>query len=153
MEQSSVHWEPGDDEQLLPGNQTQAFEDILTIPVLKEQLEIHKEVRPTRVVRIQKSVHSENASVLEDLAVEAVDIERIRMDMFVDAPPSVRIEGEVTVIPVLEEVAVVTKRLRLVEEIRITKRRSSVPYEETIPLRTETVAVERIAHANTGSEV
>jgi stress response protein YsnF len=151
MKQSGVEFGSGE-ANTLPEMQTQALEGTLTIPVLEEKLEFHKEVRPTSVVRIHKSVHSENASILENLAVEAVDIERIRKDVFVDTAPAIRMEGEVTVIPVLEEVAVITKRLRLVEEIRITKRRSSQPYEETIPLRTETVVVERIAHSNTCSE-
>jgi stress response protein YsnF len=55
----------------------------------------------------------------------------------------VRLEGNTTIIPVVEEVVVVEKRLILVEEIHIT--RDSTVRTEEIPvlLRKEHAAIER----------
>ena len=52
-------------------------------------------------------------------------------------------EGATLVIPVLEEVLVVQKRVRLKEEIRITAHARSEPVSSTVVLRTEQAAVER----------
>ncbi|AIE84109.1 DUF2382 domain-containing protein [Fimbriimonas ginsengisoli] len=59
--------------------------------------------------------------------VEDVEIERVPMDEILDTAPEVRQEGDVTIIPVVEEFLVVQRKLRLKEEIRVTKTRRSVP--------------------------
>jgi stress response protein YsnF len=48
------------------------------------------------------------------------------------------------IIPVLEEVLVVEKRLMLREEVRITRRRSEVHETQEVMLRSESVSVERL---------
>ncbi len=113
------------------------------IPVVREEAEIHKAVQKTGSVRIQKTVHEKEEKIRETLLVETAEIERVPKNLLVDTMPSVRTEGEVTVIPVVEEVLVMTKRLRLVEELRVTKRRSAVEHEETVTLLSEEVTVER----------
>jgi stress response protein YsnF len=47
------------------------------------------------------------------------------------------------VVPVLEEVLVVQKQLRLKEEVRITRHRREAHAPQTIVLRSEEVEVER----------
>ncbi|MGI4789010.1 MAG: DUF2382 domain-containing protein [Janthinobacterium lividum] len=48
-----------------------------------------------------------------------VDLSRVEINEFVENPPPVRYEGNVMIIPILEEVLVVEKRLRLKEEVYI----------------------------------
>ena len=48
------------------------------------------------------------------------------------------------IIPVMEEVPVVEKRLRLKEELRVTKRQIITQRNEPMRLRTEEVHVERM---------
>ena len=50
-------------------------------------------------------------------------VERVPVDQFVDEAPQVRTEGDVTIIPVLEERYVLEKRLVLVEELHIRRER------------------------------
>jgi uncharacterized protein (TIGR02271 family) len=118
--------------------------DELVIPVIREELEVHKETHKTGTVRIRKTVRELEEVVNESLASETVDVERVPVDRIVDSLPAVRIEGEVTVIPVVREELVITKRLRVVEELRVTKRVSVSEYREPITLRAEEVAIERV---------
>jgi stress response protein YsnF len=57
--------------------------------------------------------------------------------------PSTRTEDGVTIIPVLEEVLVVEKRLVLKREIRIRKRSTSENVEIPVSLRKQRAKVER----------
>ena len=57
--------------------------------------------------------------------------------------PIKREEGDVLIIPVLEEVVVVEKRLMLKEELRIRRSRGERPVRETVTLRTEEVSIEQ----------
>jgi stress response protein YsnF len=58
-----------------------------------------------------------------------------------DAPPKVREEGDVLVIPILEEV--VEKRWLLKEEVRVRRRSVQTTHRDSVVLRTEMVSVER----------
>ena len=54
-----------------------------------------------------------------------------------------RHEGDVTIIPLIEEVLVVEKRLLLREEIRVSRRKTTVNNPQVYTLRREDVQVER----------
>lgn len=114
-----------------------------TVPVIQEELDVRKQVHSTGTVRLRKLVTESPEIVSEVLASENIEIERVPMDRIVDAPPPVRMEGDVTVISIIEEVLVVTKQLRLKEELRITKRRSVSNFYQEVSLRNEEVIVER----------
>ena len=57
--------------------------------------------------------------------------------------PAPRYEGDTLVVPVLEEVLVVERRLRVKEELHITRSRVEERYQDTVPLKAERVEVER----------
>ena len=57
--------------------------------------------------------------------------------------PQIRTEDGVTIIPVLEEIVVVEKRLILKREIRISKRAISETAEIPVSLRKQQATVER----------
>ncbi|MFL6464962.1 MAG: YsnF/AvaK domain-containing protein [Bryobacteraceae bacterium] len=124
----------------------------LVVPVLKEELEVHKELRKTGTVRVRRTVHELEEVVSESLASETVDVQRIPMDLIVDSPPQVRTEGDVMIIPVVREEVVVTKQLRVVEELRVTKRKSVSDYRENVTVRAEEVVIERIDSENSKTE-
>jgi len=120
----------------------------LVIPVIEEHLSVSKQLLTTDVVHVRKSVREHEVAISEPLTVEAVHVERVPMNLIVESAPSVRTEGDVTVIPVVEEVLVTTKQLRLVEELRVTKRRSTDLHQENVTLRSEEITVDR---QNSGS--
>jgi uncharacterized protein (TIGR02271 family) len=114
-----------------------------TLPVVAEQLQVGKrEVETGRVV-VHVTPHVRQETVDVPLAEETVEVERVEVNQFVQGPVAVRQEGDATVVPVLEEVLVVEKRLMLREEVRITRRRTTRHHVERVPLRTEEVHVLR----------
>jgi hypothetical protein len=62
----------------------------------------------------------------DPLFTENVHVENVAVNRIVDGPVQVRQEGDVTIIPVIEEVITIQKRLLLKEEIRITRSRTEV---------------------------
>jgi stress response protein YsnF len=117
--------------------------DTVAVPVLREELEISKRVVDTgRGVRVSKRVTEESAEIRENLWHEEVDVRRVAVDRVVaEAPPS-RYEGDVLIVPVLEEILVIEKRFRIKEELHITRVRKEQEYRETVPLRVEDVHIE-----------
>lgn len=114
------------------------------IPVIEEQLHVGKKVVETGGVRIHKVVREEEVQVEAPVVVEKLDIERIPVNRYIEsAPPAIRYEGDVMIVPILEEVVVVEKRLVLVEELRITKRLEHTQVSQPVILRKEEVTVDR----------
>ena len=116
----------------------------LSFNVMEEQAHINKEVVENAKVRIVKKVHEEEATVDVSARNEAVKVERFPMDKYVDAAPVIRYEGNTMIVPVVQEVVVVQKRLLLVEEVHITKGVAIEKEEKTMPLRREEIIVERV---------
>src|SRR6478735_9223361 len=76
---------------------------------------------------------------------ESLEVERVPVGHWIEAPAGIRQEGDTTIYPVVEEVLVVEKRLRLVEEVRVTRRRATRQVREEVSLRREEILVERDA--------
>jgi uncharacterized protein (TIGR02271 family) len=116
----------------------------VVIPVVKEELRVGKRVVETGRVRVHKTVSEREEVIDEPLMREEYDVERVPVDEFVDGPVGPRYEGETLVVPVLEEVLVVEKRLVVREELRITRRRTEERRPQHVKLLSEEVSVERV---------
>ena len=116
----------------------------LVIPVVEERLEVSRERVETGRVRISKSVEAREVVVDDPLKRESVRVEHVPINQVVTgAVPQVREEGDVTVIPILEERVVTRTELVLVEEVRIHRDHSEYHDPQRVTLRKEVVAVER----------
>lgn len=115
------------------------------IPVIQEELSLgHRVVETGHGIRLHKTVTEETLRIDDSLPAQELQVEHVAVNLWVDGtPPTQRQEGDTLIIPVLEEVLVVQKRLRLTEEIRITARTRMQPLSEQVVLRKEHVAVER----------
>jgi stress response protein YsnF len=113
------------------------------IPIVEEQAQLHKRV-VTNKVRVTKTAHVKQAVADEPLRRETVDVERVAVNRVIDAPVEIRHEGDTVIVPVMEEVLVVEKRLVLREEVRLTTRRTEHRQPQTVDLRYEQVSVERV---------
>jgi uncharacterized protein (TIGR02271 family) len=91
------------------------------LPIIQESLDVETCPVETGRVRLRKVVHEREEVVDPPLWREEVVVERVSVDRFVDGPISTRAEGDTVIIPVLEEVLVVEKRLLLKEEVHVTK--------------------------------
>jgi len=122
----------------------------LTIPVIREEVQVDKRVIDTgRGVRIHKTVAEHPCHIDERLLRDEVEVSHVPVDRIVplDAAPATRYEGETLVVPILEEVLVVERRVRIKEEVRITRTRREERHAETVMLKSEQVSVERFEEA------
>ena len=125
-------------------------QDTVTVPVLQEDARVERRVVDTgRGVRIHKSVAEHPCQIDERLAHDEVQVSRVPVDRIValDQAPATRYEGDTLVVPVLEEVLVVERRLRIKEELRITRTRREERHFDTVLLKQEQVSVERFDEA------
>jgi uncharacterized protein (TIGR02271 family) len=111
------------------------------MPVVREEVKISKRQVETGRVRITKHVQERQQPVQAELLRQEVEVQRIPVNRVLDAPPKVREEGDVLVIPILEEV--VEKRWLLKEEVRVRRRSVQTTHRDSVVLRTEMVSVER----------
>ena len=116
----------------------------LVVPVIEEELQVGRRRVETGGVRVTKKVHEREEVIDEPLLKEEVEVERVSVNRVVDGPVEVRHEGDVMIVPVLEEVLVVEKRLVLKEELRVTRRRVETRNPQRVTLRAEEVSVERL---------
>jgi uncharacterized protein (TIGR02271 family) len=116
----------------------------LVLPVIQEALEVHTQPVETGHLRVRKIVHEWEELVDPPLRRDEVVIEHVPINRVVESPPPVRSEGDTLVIPLLEEVLVVEKRLLLKEEVHLTRRRVETHMPQRVPRRREEVVVERV---------
>jgi uncharacterized protein (TIGR02271 family) len=113
------------------------------IPLLEEELSVAKRVVETARVRVSRVTHDHQQLVDELLSHEKVEVERVPIDRPVEAMPSIRQEGEVTIIPVVEEVLKVERCLVLKEEVHIRRVKTTERHQEQVTLRKQEVLVSR----------
>ena len=125
-------------------------QESVTIPVHQEDAWIEKRlVDSGRGVRIHKTVVEHPFQIDERLMREHVEVNHVPVDRIVplDQAPATRYEGDTLVVPVVEEVLVVERRLRIKEELHITRTRREEHHAETVLLKAEQVSVERFDEA------
>lgn len=116
----------------------------LVVPVIAEELHVRKRQYKSGGVRISKRVRRHEELVDEPGYRERIEVDRVRVNEFIDAPAQVHYDGDTMVVPLMEEVYVVEKRLLLKEEVRITKYREEIRRPQKVSLRSEEVQIEEI---------
>jgi stress response protein YsnF len=124
----------------------QEKQELARVPVVQEEAWIEKRIVDTgRGVRIHKTVAEHPCQIDESLLRDEVQVSHVPVDRIVplDQAPATRYEGDTLVVPILEEVLVVERRLRIKEELHITRTRHEERHAETVLLKSEQVSVER----------
>lgn len=109
------------------------------IPVVEERVVVDRRSVETGRVLVRRHVEEERVIIERPVRETSVEVDRREINEFIEAVPAVRTEkdtegNEVVIIPVVEEVLVVQKRLMLKEEVRLTRRGS-----ERLQRKVETV--------------
>ncbi len=113
------------------------------IPLVEEQIEVAKrEIERGRVV-VRKHVDTREEIAEAVLHQDELSVERVPLGVPVDVAPPIREEGDVLIVPVLEEQLVIETRLILKEELRITRHRRSETFRQPVRLRAERAEVVR----------
>ena len=113
------------------------------LPLVEEQLSVTKQRVLTGRVRIATQTETIDHLLPAELTREEVEVVRVPVDRRIDSVPDMTTEGDLTIIPVVEERLVVTRELYLREEIHVRRitRRDSV--EIPAQTRRQSVRVER----------
>ena len=118
--------------------------ETLVLPLLAEAVDVARRRVIGDTVRVATVTRQHEQLVDEALTHERVEIERVPVGRTVEAVPPVREEGDTTIMPVVEEVVVVERRLVLKEEIRIRRVRSTEHHRESVVLRTQDAVITRV---------
>lgn len=113
------------------------------IQVLQETVRISKREVETGRVAVHKTVSERDETVEMLLKRTDLAVERIPVNRVVTEAPASRQDGDTLIIPIMEEVLFVEKRLVLKEELHIRKNTSERLAHETVRLRTEHVDIEQ----------
>ena len=124
---------------------TEPTEERVTVPLAEEYVTVHKTAHVTGGVRVRKTVQETLQNIDETVNVQNVTVQRVPIGRWIDRPLSERQEGDTTIIPIIEEVAVIETRLRLVEEIRVTRTDAVRHLRTAVPIRREQVVVEDLS--------
>lgn len=114
-----------------------------TLPLFGETVTVGTRKVVTGRVKVRVSPGTHDQTVPVTLNEQTVSVEHVPVGRFVDALPPTRVEGETTIIPVVEERAVVSVRLFLREEVHVRAVRTTATVEAAVTLRQETADVER----------
>ncbi len=118
-------------------------------PAGETLLEIQERLDVTRVLKeVDRALVSVRTGQTEETVAEpawreTVDVRREAVDEVVTDIEDVRHEGNVTIVPMYEEVVVVERRLVLRERLHITLTREETRIPHTVVLRHQYVEVER----------
>ncbi|SHI79813.1 protein of unknown function [Roseomonas rosea] len=118
------------------------------LPVVEETLRLDKRVVETGRVRVSLSTEVEEEVLRETLRRRHAEVERHPVGREVSEMPRVRQEGNLLIIPVVEEVLVVEKRLVLKEEIHLRLTDEDVAVEQPATRRVQHAVVERVPPAS-----
>jgi uncharacterized protein (TIGR02271 family) len=113
------------------------------IPLAAEEIAVSKQAVETGRVQIARVTHEREQLIDEMLAHETAEISRVRVGQQVEALPAIREEDGVIIIPIVEEVLIVERRLFLKEEVRIRRVRTMERHQESVTLRYQEAVVTR----------
>ena len=121
----------------------------MKIPLLEEQATVTKREVTTGRVRVSTHVEEIDEVAHADLLSDNVEITRVTIGERVTGPlPQIRTEGDLTIVPIFEEVMVVEKQLLLKEELHIRKRRETDSVEVPLTLKRQWADIERSEREN-----
>jgi len=116
------------------------------ISVAEEELHLQKRQVTTGKVRIRTATDAVEEIAQANLMHESVEVSRVPVGREVDRVPDIRTENDVTIVPVVEEVLVIEKRLVLKEELHVRRRVETEAVAVPVTLRKQRATVERLSN-------
>lgn len=124
----------------------------IILPLVEERLHVGKRAIETDHVRVRTVVDERQVSVEDIVARGELSVEHVAIGREVAEAPLPRQEGDVFVVPIVEERLVIEKRLFLVEELHV--RQTVTQHAVSIPttIRSMRAVVERDGDQSTTGE-
>ena len=123
-----------------PADQPEPTREALSI--VEEELRVEKRQVATGRVTVRTTTEVSDEVARATLEGETVEVTRVPINREIDAAPSIRTEGDVTIIPVVEEVVLIEKRLVLKEEIHLRRTVTREDVAVPVKLRKQRATVE-----------
>ena len=117
----------------------------VVIPLLEEEVSVAVRPVTTGRVRVHVTTTTREEHIDEGLETTKVEVERVPIGRVVESHPPIREEADVTIIPVVEKVLVLERRLVLKEEVRVRRVRTEERHAEAVVLRVQNATIERAA--------
>lgn len=119
--------------------------DDLDLQVVEERLAIEKKIVAGDIVGV--SITTEVVEEIAEVELDRyrVEVTRVPVGRVVEEAPLARAEGDITIVPVIEERLVVVKQLFLKEELHIRHVIEREVKRESVTLRRQRATVERHA--------
>lgn len=115
----------------------------IVLPLFAEEMSVSRRVVPKSRVQVSTVTREREQLVDELLASERVEIERNEINRPVDIAPPLREEGDTIIVPIVEEVLTIERRLVLKEEVRIRRIRETQHHQEFVTLRRQEAVITR----------
>ncbi len=115
----------------------------IVIPLHEEQISVTKRVVAKNRVQVARTTRESEQLVDEVLAREQVEVEHKAVGKTVETMPSVREEGDTIIIPVVEEILVIERKLFLKEEVHIRRVHGTDRHQERVTVRKQEATVTR----------
>ena len=122
-----------------------AGENVAALDLLAEQINVSRRIIVGDTVRVSTTTYVHEQQIEELLERESIDVERVSIGRIVETAPDIRQDGDVTIVPVMEKVLVLERRLVLKEKVRIRRVRTLETHCETVQLRRQAATVTRSA--------
>jgi uncharacterized protein (TIGR02271 family) len=115
----------------------------VVVPVFEERAHVEKHEVSKGRIRVRTVAETVQEMAGATLESDELEVTRVAVDRVVTEPPVIRSEGDLTIIPVLEEVLFVEKRLVLKEEVHVRRRTRTETVEIPVEVRKQRAFVER----------
>ena len=113
------------------------------LPIAAERLRADRRRVTVGKVRVTKKIRYRDVVIDEPVVHEDVRVRRVPAGRFVDGPVPDRYVNGRLIVSILEEVPVVVRRLRVVEELHIERRRQMRRQPQRVTVRREEPIIER----------
>ena len=127
--------------------------DEQSISLHQEQLNVAIKSVVTGEIEISTVTRLRDVAIDEALVSQHADVERVAIGRVVQDVPNIREEDGVLVIPVVEEIVVVERRLVLKEEVHIRRSTTTRRHQETVTLREQEAIVTRTPTASASDAI
>lgn len=128
---------------MMRSEQANRADESLTIPRVEEQISVEKQQHVRGTIRVHVVPRERKQTVSVPIVETHAEVRRVEIGRIVESAPPVREEGDTVIIPVVEEVLVVEKRLLLREEIHVQRSQRTRNEDQEVSLRSEQVEISR----------
>ena len=130
-------------EEIMDKTSETLAEDVV-VPLHAEDVIVARRSVAGDTIRVRTVTREREHLINETVTHGTVAVERVQIGRYVDTVPEIREEEETIIVPVVEEVIFVEKKLFLKEEVHLRRARRSEPFQESVTLREQAAVITRV---------